>query len=154
MHVSQPALRVGSTSPQPALRHNQPSEWSQAFSRSLICTGARRNPETWGTHQGNRKRMFDRTLRAGSTIQSKGGGPNSSIEIRNNSSRAREPHSRILYHLTVLHTQHPTVYRNRVDAGTRSIPITNLHSTVCADTVNHLRCFFFIYIYIYTYIYR
>jgi len=30
-----------------------------AFSSSLICTGARRNPATFGTHHGILKRLFD-----------------------------------------------------------------------------------------------
>ena len=45
---------------------SQPSESDQnAFSRPLICTGARRNPAMCGTNQRDRKRRFALPLRAG-----------------------------------------------------------------------------------------
>ena len=37
---------------------------SQCHPPSLICTGARQNPATCSTNQGNCKRLFDPTLRA------------------------------------------------------------------------------------------
>ena len=43
---------------------HQPSERDQvAFSSPLICTGARWNPATCGTHQGRVKQRFEATLR-------------------------------------------------------------------------------------------
>ena len=50
---------------------HQPSQQHQiALFPSLICTGARRNLATCGTHQVSRKRRFASTLRAGGQVAS------------------------------------------------------------------------------------
>jgi len=48
------------------LSDHQPSEWEKiAFSITLICTGARRNPASFGAHQWARKRRLASSLSAG-----------------------------------------------------------------------------------------
>ena len=54
-----------------SITDHQPSQRVQiALSRSLICAGARRNPATCGTRQGDRKRGFAHPLRAGGCCRS------------------------------------------------------------------------------------
>ena len=55
----------------------QPPEDQIAFFSSLICTGARQNPATCGTRDGNRTSRSNRTSQSGRELEVQGLGPTS-----------------------------------------------------------------------------